>query len=60
MKSFLHNLIKYNFECPKHTNITHAIGYGSAVMKQANYDITESDQVIDLMLIVNDAKEFHL
>ena len=57
MKPFLSKLLKYNF--PANEHICHAFGYGSAVFKQANYNIEAADQVIDLLLVVDSAKEFH-
>ena len=49
--------MKYNFPASEH--ICHAFGYGSAVFKQANYNLKAADQVIDLILIVDSAEEFH-
>lgn len=57
MKSFLSKLLKYNF--PANEHICHAFGYGSAVFKQANYNMEAADQVIDLILVVDSAEEFH-
>ncbi len=54
MKNFLQNLVHSNFPPP-----CHAFGYGSAVFKQANYNISKPNEVIDIILIVNDAKQFH-
>ena len=37
----------------------HAFGYGSAVFKQANYNVDTPDQVIDVILVVDDSTQFH-
>ena len=56
MKPFLNTLIKHNFPS---SNIVHAFGYGSAVFQQANYQIDVPNQVIDVILVVDSAEEFH-
>ena len=56
MKPFLSNVLKHNFASE---HIVHAFGYGSAVFKQANYNIDTPNQVIDLLLVVDDPQAFH-
>ena len=57
MKSLLQKVIRHNFPAEEH--IVHAVGYGSAVFKQANYNVDTPDQVIDVLMVVDNAKEFH-
>lgn len=52
MKFLLENLVKKCFPPVKF-----AVGYGSAVFKQANYQAP--NLVIDMLLFVEDTKEFH-
>jgi len=59
MKGFLQQLLKSNFPVSETGKIVHAFGYGSAVFKQANYNVDASDCVIDLILVVDDAQQFH-
>ena len=56
MKPFLQELIKVNFPSQ---HVVHAFGYGSAVFKQANYNVKTPDQVIDVILVVDDTDQFH-
>ena len=56
MKGLLSRLIEGHF--PKE-HVKCAIGYGSAVFKQANYEQSNSEQVIDILLVVDDTQEFH-
>ena len=56
MKPLLRTLIEGHF--PKE-HVKCAIGYGSAVFKQANYEQSNRDQVIDILLIVDDTEAFH-
>jgi hypothetical protein len=52
MKDLLTSLVRQHFP-----QVQHAIGYGSAVFKQANYQAL--DTVIDMILIVKDTRKFH-
>ena len=56
MKGLLKKLIDGHF--PRQ-HVKCAIGYGSAVFKQANYEQSNSEQVIDILLVVDDTHEFH-
>ena len=53
MKPLLTNLVHNHF--PKE-HVKYAIGYGSSVFKQANYQQDNKDQVIDMLLIVDDTE----
>lgn len=52
----LESLVKSNFP---HQHIRFALGYGSAVFKQANYEQHNKDQVIDMLFLVDDTLAFH-
>ena len=52
----LERVVKNNFPAE---HIKFALGYGSAVFKQANYDQQNRDQVIDMIFIVDDTLKFH-
>lgn len=56
MKGLLSKLVESHF--PRE-HVKCAIGYGSAVFKQANYEQSNSEQVIDILLVVDDTSEFH-
>lgn len=52
----LEELVRSNFPIE---HIRYALGYGSAVFKQANYDQQNKDQVIDMIFVVDDTFAFH-
>ena len=54
MKNFLNKILKCNF--PYENNILQGIGYGSAVFNQANYNISQANQVIDILIVVKCSK----
>ncbi len=56
MKDFLSQLVKSNFPAKR---VKFALGYGSAVFKQANYHMDDKEQVIDCILMVDDTYKFH-
>jgi hypothetical protein len=56
MDKLLKRVIERNFPTQ---HIRYAFGYGSAVFKQANYDQGNSEQVIDMILVVDDTYKFH-
>ena len=56
MRPLLRTLVERHF--PKE-HVKYAIGYGSAVFKQANYEQSNAEQVIDILLVVDDTMEFH-
>lgn len=56
MKNLLKTLVEGHF--PK-DHVKYAIGYGSSVFKQANYEQSNSQQVIDILLVVDDTMQFH-
>jgi hypothetical protein len=52
----LSTLLKAHFPSE---HVKYALGYGSAVFKQANYEQTNAEQIIDMILIVDDTAQFH-
>ena len=56
MKPILNQLVTRHFPAE---HVKFAFGYGSAVFKQANYDQSNKEQVIDMILIVDDTYKFH-
>ena len=56
MKGLLRTLVENGF--PRE-HVKYGIGYGSAVFKQANYEQSNAEQVIDILLVVDDTQEFH-